>query len=316
VYSQSASYVGIYDDLDADDVKGGNVVLVIGHDGHNRLVSMSDFDDLYTFNVLFNSVTLRDISGSRAVDLMQVKWLGEAENAHPTSNDSLFISPGASALLLRDEQLMGMEGGTMGPRTADSVDACYLGPLFPTFAPYKERPSWGILYGIRAVDTSEERRTFADGSILLGATWNLLIENRVVGPQLGLVWGGSRGPFSLELQALGLVGYNAARVRLHGDVGTELVPGALNQPLYQSPTQFGAVERLHEISPAGELRAQSGVQVTDAVAIKVAWAALMFQNDVTSEDAIDYDLPGSNHRNLGEQQIFVQSFYCGVEAAY
>jgi len=316
-FAQSSStaffaYHGIVNDLDEDGIKG-NVILVVGSDGHNRLVTAGEFDDLSTFNIYFDDVTQRSTFGSRAVDVMQVAWLDDLGKVNRTKDEPVIISPGANALLLRDEQMMGMEGGTMGPWSFTSSDAPGFDPLFTTFAPYRQNQSWGILYGMRVIETDEEARTNAAGSIVAESFWNVEVENHIVGPQLGLVWGRSHGPLSFEVQGLALLGYNAARVQLHSKTNIGLVPGALNQPLYARPTDFAAAERHHEFSPAGELRAQSSLQLSPAVAVKLAWTALMIQNVMEADDRIDYQFPGAKLRDPDEQQLFVQSIYCGLD---
>jgi len=257
--NSSPAYVGAIDDIDVDQRNGQPSYF----DGNGDLVYVTDYDDLHTFNVIFEHLTAAGIPFSGAVDAVDVVWLGE-EQPSGQPGDAILSWQAADALRIRDWQFTGIDGGSVSP-----MDMYWPGEIGPApqmwAAPLGSRQNgFGIIYGVRMIERQTGIYATADGGILGSAYWHTEAENHVVGPQLGLMLLRSAGPSSLRLQATAMAGFNYGDVEQHGSVGSQrLIPGALNRPLFARPTSFRHVDPHDEISPSGELRAEATYRVTD-----------------------------------------------------
>jgi hypothetical protein len=108
--TSSPAHIGAYDDIDADQGYGPASVV----DGNGVLIPVVDFDDLHTFNIIFEHLTAAGIPQSGAVDAINVVWLSE-EQSSDQPDDAIVSWQAAEALRIRDWQFTGIDGGSVSP---------------------------------------------------------------------------------------------------------------------------------------------------------------------------------------------------------
>jgi hypothetical protein len=169
------------------------------------------------------------------------------------------------------------------------------------------------VYGLRAIRSDDDFAIRANGGVLGRSEWGNFTNNDVIGPQAGVVWARNHGPWSLLLQGTALAGYNAGRIRQHGEIETDLVEGDVNNLLYVGRTQFRYYEHTDRFSRSGEIVAEVEYRVTDSAALRFAWTGVVVDNVMFAEDRLEYRLPDMGLRDPGNERLFVQNFYCGFE---
>jgi putative beta barrel porin BBP7 len=104
------------DDIDEDGIWGS--ILVLNPDGTIGMIT--DYDDLHTFNVFFDSVTVRTRT---QVDGVEAMWSHDLTNNHYMAkhqNNRLSISAGARFLRLFDDFQLDMQGSVLHNVFADT----------------------------------------------------------------------------------------------------------------------------------------------------------------------------------------------------
>jgi hypothetical protein len=309
-YANTITFVRPTDDIDEDGIPGA-IIVVDPKTG--QLTTLTDFGDLHTFNIGFEEYRADQYPGSQAVDVINVAWLGADEGNSEGKEGALAASKAAEALNVRNWETTGFEWGSMGPYAAFKSDGYGSAPELVAPSASVRKNGIGLLYGFRAINTSDDHSVFADGGILGRSFWITGTENRVFGPQAGVVWLQSRGPWSVRLQGLALAGYNLGRVEQYGGIGEELVPGAINRFLYAQPTYFTHTESSDRFSPSGELAAETSLQVTKSIAIRLVWSGIVIDNVLLPDDRVRYFLPNMGLLDPGNQRLFVQNIFCGIE---
>ena len=79
------TFVRLTDDIDEDGVIGQG--FIVSPDG-NIIQTFTDFDDLHTFNIAFDQITMERRGGFRSFDIGSVYWLYEEEVVDPDANAS------------------------------------------------------------------------------------------------------------------------------------------------------------------------------------------------------------------------------------
>jgi hypothetical protein len=301
------------DDIDQDANNGSGIFVL--PDG-NIVGLLTDFDDLHTFNSFFDGVTDSDRFGSGAVDAINVLWIDNertpSKQHEAQSETTVPLGTPAGALIRRDFQLTGLEGGSFGP-SSGTQSASGFDPSALALPRDEKRNALGLIYGFRAFQVDQHNRLYANVGIFQGGYWDLGAENQVVGPQAGIVWTRQRGKWSALLQGTVIAGYNHRRAVLDGSMGQELIPGALNRPLYSRPTEIRQHESQHEFCPTGEVRALSHYRLTNAITLKLAWSAFAASNLLFVNDDAVYQLPYMEVSHSNVDSLLVHDVFCGIE---
>jgi hypothetical protein len=245
------------DDIDEDGTPGAGFVL--DPDG-NIILLFTDFDDLHTFNVFFDSVLVRNVTRTDGVEAM---WTHDLTNQHH-----------------------------MAKHKNNRLTA-----------------SWGA----RFLQLYDQFRIDAEGSLLGRSNWDTSFTNNVVGPQVGLQWVNQRQRWRLQSDARFLFGYNIANWDQIGLMGEELIPGALNRPLYARPTAFSHGLREQEFSPVGELRVHASYHFTRAFALNFGYTGSYLGNIRRAAPSVRYRLPDFGYVDTGGENILINGFDLGVE---
>ena len=301
-----ALYVGNY----GDDVDG-MATIVVDSDG-NVVQIFQDFDDIHKFDITFDYVRSVENDGAGAVDMLDVIWIGESPPAGQPQPAPYFIPQAAQALRMRNWQKTGSVGGTLRPDFAGENNSAMLFNQEFTTIDYAAADRFGLAYGLGVISTEQQIGVVASGSILGRNEFTAGIENQIVGPKAGVIWQGHRGKWSFDVQGLGLLGFNTGQVSQSATTGEELIPRTLNRPLYASRIESSEQTSRVVFAPAGELRAQTNLQVTKAMSLRTGWSTLIVSkfSDVTG--AITGALPDIRFE-VKDETLVLHQLFCGIE---
>jgi hypothetical protein len=303
------SFFRLTDDVDEDGIVG-NVVVVDPVSG--QLTTMTDFDDLHTFSIAFDQATIVQRSGLRSFDMGAVYWLYE-EQAEPADSDGRAASETVSVLESYDRSRDNGVGGRRNPTVVTALPRLPVIPRFTRFAVNRRAGGLGFIYGFNEVAVRSTFEFKAEGGILGQTFSDTEANNRVKGPQAGLVAFKRLGPLSFYGHALALAGVNEGDIQQNNGIGAELIPGATNRLLYAQPSYSENVASYNEVAPTGLLWAEAGLQLTENSSVKLAWSANYVYNVLLAEDRVRYFLPDMGLVDPDTQHYFLQYLYCGIE---
>ncbi len=287
-------------DLDSD----GNVVS-----------QFTDYDDLHDFNVYFDTIGIDTLPGVQSIDLVYVHWLGddiENENDRP----SPVLRGNSPSPAQRDESTVGVDGGSLRPATT-ATSGHFAGDVqVEILAPPNKPSAVGIVYGIRTVQLYDYWGVRYSGTILGDSSWGSDVDSSIIGPQLGLVWSETHGRLSVQAQGTAIAGYNFGRTRVYAQMGNELIPGAVNRPLYGRPTENHYSATHGEFCPVGAFRLDGQLGLTEVVSLNAGWTGFVALNVLEAEDQIVHYLPTMGLRTQTGEELFVHNLYCNVTLCY
>jgi hypothetical protein len=170
--------------------------------------------------------------------------------------------------------------------------------------------------GARFLRMYDQFRVDAEGSILGRSFWDTSFTNQIVGPQVGLRWENQRQRWRLSADTRFMFGYNVADWDQNGLMGEELIPGAVNRPLYARPTAFADGLQENEFSPVAELRVQASYHVWKGAALKAGYTGSYIGNIRRAASSVRYALPDMGYVDAGTQDFLINGFDLGVEFIY
>ncbi len=168
-------------------------------------------------------------------------------------------------------------------------------------------------WGARFLRLYDDFRVDAEGSILGRSFWDTSYTNNIVGPQVALQWVNQRQRWRFQTDARFMFGYNVANWDQKGLMGEELIPGALNRPLYARPTAFAHGLREQEFAPVGELRVKASYHFTKAFALNMGYTGSVMNNIRRAAPSVHYALPDMGYVDAGSQTMLTNGFDLGVE---
>jgi hypothetical protein len=238
--------------------------------------------------------------------------LGEEETSAEENENTIVVWQAAEALRIRDWAKTGMDGGAA---PLDRIASEEPSPVPHTLArAVRTRNNGiGIIYGLRTIDRQDSYSVSAVGGIIETFYLDTVAENHIIGPQVGLVWLKTRGRWSARLQGMASMGFNYGDVQQDGQIGPELIPGALNRPLFARPTEFAHKDPHNEFSPNGELRAEAIYRITNRITFAVDWSGVVIDNALESQERVRLALPDMGLIDRANQRTFVHNFFCGIE---
>ena len=278
----------------------------------NIILLFTDFDDLHTFNIFFSEVSSDANEGSGAVDALDVIWLGEAPRDRPTESSSYVLPQAGNALRMRNWQKTGFEGGSLRPDTNDGTADVQFNARFATIENAVENRV-GFIYGLGALALDQQAQMKASGNIMGTSYWMAGIQNQIIGPKGGVIWQQRLGKWTLDVQGLLMFGANAGDVSNTTVRGEELIPGALNRPLYARPTRFEQDNSSLSLSPVGELRAESCWRLSKGMSLHVNWSSTAVNNLLVVGDQPDLATTPISEYGVNKEDLLVHHLFCGVE---
>lgn len=170
-----------------------------------------------------------------------------------------------------------------------------------------------LSYGARFFRFNDNLRVDALGSILGDSFWDTSFDNQIVGPQIGLRWTNQRQRWTINADAKVLLGYNTQDWTQYGVIGSDLIPGGLNEPLYGRPTYFSYGLQKRSFCPVAELRVETAYHLTKAFALKAGYTGMFVGNIRRAAPSVRYYLPEMGYQNAGTQQLVINGLQFGVE---
>jgi Putative beta barrel porin-7 (BBP7) len=169
------------------------------------------------------------------------------------------------------------------------------------------------LYGARYFMMYDNFRVDGFGSVLGKSYWDTTILNNIVGPEVGLRWTNQRQRWQLSADTRFTFGYNVENFRQADGMGEELIPGALNRPLFLQPTFSHYSLMKDDFSPLGELRVETSYYLTQNFSLKLGYNGMYVGNVRRAADSVRYFLPDMGFQDRGTQNLLVNGVNFGVE---
>ena len=170
-----------------------------------------------------------------------------------------------------------------------------------------------LLYGARYFRLYDNFRVDGFGSILGKSYWDTTVENNLVGPELGLKWTNQRQRWQLSTDTRITLAYNVENWRQADGMGQELIPGALNRPLFLQPTFSNYSLMKNDFSPLGELRVEAAYYLTQNISLKLGYNGMYVGDVRRAANSIRYFLPDMGFEDRGTQNLIVNGASFGVE---
>lgn len=173
-----------------------------------------------------------------------------------------------------------------------------------------------LSFGGRFFRMKDQFDVNGEGSVLGRSFWNTSFTNQVVGPQIGASWTNQRQRWMVGADTKFLFGYNVADWAQDGIMGEELIPGALNRPLYARPTAFSHGLQETGFSPIGELRMRASYFLTKAFTLNVGYTGMYVGNIHRAATSVRYSLPDMGYSKAGTQDVLINGVDFGIEFVY
>ncbi|MCG8583192.1 MAG: BBP7 family outer membrane beta-barrel protein, partial [Pirellulales bacterium] len=179
----------------------------------------------------------------------------------------------------------------------------------------RQQPGRGLfelLYGVRFVRLKDRLNVSLEGGELEDTEWSTVVDNVVVGPQIGGRWVHRYGRFRMALEGRFLAGFNVQQGKQHGIIADDADgDGDLDQLF---ATSFNNSYNEREWSPTSEFRANLSYQVSKAVNIRAGWTALYMDGIGRAVGVQTYTLPtlGLDATN-NREDVFIQGLNFGIE---
>jgi hypothetical protein len=173
-----------------------------------------------------------------------------------------------------------------------------------------------FLYGLRFLRVDSEMQVLGTGGLLADSNWLSEVENKLVGPQVGIRWSRSKGRFSLRTQGRFMAALNVRDASLEGTMGSQLLPTVPNNPLYFNPTSFAKYNSDLEFSPLAEARLEAVFRVTKKVSLTAGYTGTYASNLAYGSNMVGYTLPELTLRSLEDmdtQHFFSNGLNVGFE---
>jgi hypothetical protein len=172
--------------------------------------------------------------------------------------------------------------------------------------------------GLRYLLLRDEFRFAGDGGTMGFSTWENMVDNNLVGPQISANWTHTRHRLQYNMAGRFMFAYNAQNFDQNVSWGEDLVPGQYNRGLYAVSTVSDHGKQENFFSPTVELRAQASYRLTSALSLKLGYTAIFVDNISRSANQIRYELPRFGFRDdqAGKQEIFINGVNMGAELVF
>jgi hypothetical protein len=96
-------------------------------------------------------------------------------------------------------------------------------------------------------------------------------------------------------------------------MGQELIPGALNRPLFLQPTYSNYSLMKNDFSPLGELRVEASYYLTQNISLKLGYNGMYVGDVRRAANSVRYFLPDMGFQDNGTQNLIVNGASFGVQ---
>ncbi len=175
---------------------------------------------------------------------------------------------------------------------------------------------WELAYGVRFMRLQDDFSFQGNGDVLGLTQVSTSTENQIVGPQIRAKWSSQRGRWNTSFDGRFVFGYNVQDLSQVGDIGQDLVPGAVNKLLGGQPTSFSYGRQANDFSPLVEFRADASYQLTRSIAVNLGYTAIFVDNITRASQVVQYSLPNMGILQAGQQDIFINGVNAGFDITY
>jgi hypothetical protein len=269
---------GVVDDLNGNGAEGPVAIIGLDPDGEPIIIGIAiDYGDLYTFNVRFNQIAVKNYTQTDGVELMKTHRL---DNSHWFVNEQageIEIGAGVRFMRIRDE---------FG------------------FAGFSDL----LRNGIDTVGTGI--------SVVPGNRVDTHVDNQLVGPQLFARYTKRYNRFRVGAAGRFMFAYNIQDLEQNGVMALGNTPGDLNQPAILQPTWFNYGKREDDFSPVVEFRADLNIDVTTSLAFKLGYTAIFVDNLTRAASVTKWRLPDMGFNEGGQSNILINGADVGFELVF
>ncbi len=139
-------------------------------------------------------------------------------------------------------------------------------------------------------------------NILADSYWNTVVDNQMVGPQIGLRHFQTWGRWTLVTEGRFCAALNSQNYSQDGLIGSKLHPGEDGLPLIAQATSFTHSAHRYEFSPISELRVEALLEITKTISIGAGWNGMYMGNIARAANSIRYEVPYMGIRTDNNQQ--------------
>lgn len=157
-----------------------------------------------------------------------------------------------------------------------------------------------LLYGVRFLRVDNELRAQGEGGFLTESDWISEVENKMVGPQVGLRWNRSNGRWVIRGEGRFMASMNIRDANLHGYIGRDFNPSRVNNALYFNPTSFAQYNSDIQFTPLAEWRLDVLFRTTRKSSIRLGYTGMYASNIVYGSTMVEYTLPELTLRDLSD----------------
>lgn len=149
---------------------------------------------------------------------------------------------------------------------------------------------------------------------LADAYWTNDAENNIVGPQLAIRWAKQVSRLTMSAESRFVAGVNFQSLQQSGTLGSGLLPGGVNVPLFMAPTNFQDSHHTEEFSPIIELRVQAAYDLTKCISVRGGWTGMYTDGIARGSNLFNYTLPDMGiDTDDNQQSVFAQGLNVAIE---
>jgi hypothetical protein len=170
--------------------------------------------------------------------------------------------------------------------------------------------SWGVRY-LKLKDRFDVR---AVSNVLGDCFWDSVVDNHIVGPQVGARWCCDLGVWKFVADGRFLAGVNFQDAELAGQYAPTTALGAVNAPLNLGPNAFRSSLSNEEFAPVGELRLETAYRISDCVALRLGYTGLIMGGVSRAARKVRYALPDFELLDVDSHEaVLATALHAGVE---
>lgn len=128
-------------------------------------------------------------------------------------------------------------------------------------------------------------------NILADSYWNTVVDNQMVGPQIGIRHFQSWGRWTLVGEARFCAALNSQNFTQDGLIGSKLHPGEQGLPVIAEATTFTHSAHRYQFSPITECRLEAVLELTKTMSIGAGWNGMYIGNVARAANSINYTVP-------------------------
>lgn len=282
-------------DLDGDGVVGSNEVIAI----------INNFGNLYTFNVSYDTVTVRHATTPTSFEVMKQHVLFAPEGMNTLRTGWRFDGFFDQWSLGFGDEVRG--GWEINPSAIESLRYGWLRESLEatTVSAYTTT-------GLRAMRIEDDFFFEGIGSILGRTSVSTMVDHDIIGPQLGVGVVAEASMFRFEAVVLGLVGYGHAETKQTGIFGQELVPGALNRSATARATHSSPKVTDDYVAWQGETRLTASCQLTQSLRFDAMWRGVLTGPVRNAAIATAWNAPDFGIHDMNGETIDFSHWFFGL----